>query len=126
MACCGKVICNGCIHAVKTKTKKHSLCAFCRTPGATSTKSQNERMMKRAETGDALAIYNIGASYFSGEEGYEQNREKALELLQKACIPYSIRMLHNMYVTVCTYVYVCILYTYSIRTYIIINHTRLI
>ena len=84
MACCGKVICNGCIHAVKTKTKKHSLCVFCRTPEPASSLEEKERIKKRAEEGDTLAIYNMGSNYFSGDDGFEQNYVMALELFHKA------------------------------------------
>ena len=36
------------------------LCAFCRTPAATSDEEENERIKKMAESGNAEAIYNIG------------------------------------------------------------------
>ena len=54
--CCGKIICNGCIHAVKvrTETEKDILCAFCRTPNATSYDGHFERMKKRSATGDPI------------------------------------------------------------------------
>jgi len=84
MACCGKVICNGCIHAVKTKTEKHSLCAFCRTPDPTSSKEEKERYEKRAEADDPIAIYNIASSYFNEGGWYEQNQTRALELWHQA------------------------------------------
>ena len=84
MACCGKVICNGCIHAVNKRTEKQSLCAFCRTPVPTSDEETTKRRKKRMELGDPIAIYNIGSSYFDGDDGFNQNYKKALKLLHKA------------------------------------------
>jgi len=84
MTCCGKVICYGCIHAVQTKTKKHSLCAFCRTPNANSNEDDIIRLKKRVELGDALAMYNIGGKYYLGDDGFPQNYIEALELWHKA------------------------------------------
>jgi len=84
MACCGKVICNGCIHAVKTRTEKRSLCAFCRTPNATSKEKDIERMKKRVETGDPIAIYNIGNHCSRRSYGCPLDYTKALEFWQKA------------------------------------------
>ena len=84
MTCCGKVICCGCIYAVKTRTKKHSLCAFCRTPDPTSTKEEKERYEKRIELNDPIAMYILGAHYDDGSLGLPQNHAKALELWHKA------------------------------------------
>ena len=84
MACCGKLICNGCKHAVNCTTKKGYLCAFCRTPNATSRESNIEKVKKRAETGDAIAIYTIGAHYNDGSLGLPLDYTKALELWHRA------------------------------------------
>ena len=84
MTCCGKMICCGCIHAVKTRTKKHSLCAFCRTPNANSSEDDIGRMNKRLELGDPIAMYNIGGKYYLGDDGFPQNYAKALEFYDRA------------------------------------------
>ena len=84
MTCCGKVICYGCIHAVQTRTEKHSLCAFCRTPNPNSNEDDIIRLEKRVKLGDALAMYNIGGKYFNGDDGFPQNYIKALELWHQA------------------------------------------
>jgi len=84
MTCCGKVICYGCIHAVQTRTEKHSLCAFCRTPNPNSNEDDIIRLEKRVKLGDSLAMYNIGGKYFNGDDGFPQNYIKALELWHQA------------------------------------------
>jgi len=85
MACCGKIICSGCIHSVQIRDKKSvSLCPFCRTPSPSSEKETIERYKKRMGINDSLAIYNLGSSYFRGRNGLTQNYAKALELWLRA------------------------------------------
>ena len=77
--CCGKIICSGCIHAVRL-TKGKNMCPFCRALAPTSYEEGIERMNKRMEVGDAQAIYELGGFYFEGMCGMPQDRDKALEL----------------------------------------------
>ena len=84
MTCCGKVICCGCIYAVRTKTKKHSLCAFCRVPNANSGKDNVKRLNRRIDRGDPIAMYNIGGCYYRGDMEFRQDITKALELFHEA------------------------------------------
>ena len=84
MTCCGKVICNGCIHAVHTRTEKDSLCAFCRTPTPETDEELMKRLKKRVDAGDADAIYSIGNHYYHGDYGFPQNYRKALEFFHRA------------------------------------------
>ena len=86
--CCGKLICCGCIHAPvydhlgnKVDNKK---CPFCRTPTPTSEVQMNEIEQKRAEAGDAQAIFSLGCYYRDGISGYPQDNKKALELYLRA------------------------------------------
>lgn len=74
-ACCGKVICVGCIHAV-LMTDNRCLCPFCRAPESTSDKEYIERLTERvAGGGDAVAIYRIchktGARQMNSGSGQE-------------------------------------------------------
>ena len=48
-ACCGKVLCSGCIYA------GDSCCPFCRAPDSILVL----RNMKRVKVGDAEAVYNL-------------------------------------------------------------------
>ena len=86
MACCGKVICRGCVHAADVRDKKRvgSLCPFCRTPTPTSEREMIERYKVRMKMNDADAIYNLGAFYTEGQYGLPQNYAKALELCHRA------------------------------------------
>lgn len=81
-SCCGKMICSGCIHAVRIRDSV-GLCPFCRTP-TPSTDEMIEQMEKRMEIDDAEAIYNLGCCYDNGQYGLPQNHAKALELWHRA------------------------------------------
>jgi len=88
MSCCGKEICSGCAHAPLFDNQGNKVdntkCAFCRTPAPTSEEELIEREWKRAEDGDAEAIYNLGYFYNEGFYGLRQDYTKALELLHRA------------------------------------------
>ena len=84
MACCGKLICNGCKYAVDCTTKKDYLCAFCRTPNAYSRESNLESIKKRAETGDPIAMYSLGSYFAEGSLGLPHDHTKAIELWHQA------------------------------------------
>ena len=87
MSCCGKIICSGCIHAGAT-TGDDLLCPFCRSPPPILANNTYEevikRLNKRAEVGDAHAMFNLGSHYNEGRHGLPQDREKALELWHRA------------------------------------------
>ena len=80
--CCGKMICSGCIHAVRIRDSV-GLCPFCRTP-APDTDELVEQYKKRTEVDDAQAIRDLGCCYYHGMYGLPQNRMKALELWHQA------------------------------------------
>ena len=81
--CCGKIICSGCIYAVKIRDGGVGLCPFCRTPSSTTDKEMIEQANKRVEVNDAEAIHNLGGCYSEGY-GLTQDYNKALELWHKA------------------------------------------
>ena len=86
-ACCGKTICNGCIYAMIEESNgrgKADLCAFCRVPPASSDEDETERIRKMAESGNAIAIYNIGSYYKEGLYGFPLDLIKANEFFLKA------------------------------------------
>ena len=87
-SCCGKVICNGCIHAPlydnqgnKVDNKK---CPFCRTPAPYTEEEAIEREVKRVEAGDFIAIGKLGSYYADGLYGFPQDHTKALELFHRS------------------------------------------
>jgi len=87
-ACCGKVICSGCIHAPRYDNQGNKVdnekCPFCRTSYPTSDEEMIERLKKRVEAEDPIAIYNLGCFYREGIYGFPQDYTKALELFRRA------------------------------------------
>ena len=87
-ACCGKIICSGCIHAPVYDNQGNKVdnekCPFCRTPWATSNNEIMKRTNKRVEAGDAQAMYSLGYYYDKGMYGIQQNYTMALELYHQA------------------------------------------
>jgi len=90
-ACCGKVICSGCIHAPvyddqgnEVDIIKQNECPFCRTVAPNSDNELNSMLIKRSEAGDAIAIYNLGVYYDRGMYGLSQDFTKAVELFHHA------------------------------------------
>jgi len=103
--CCGTIICSGCVYAPvydnqgnKVDNEKQNECAFCRTPAPYTQEEAIERVQKRAEAGDAVAIRNLGRYYRKGMRGFKQHgayyrdgifgfpqdHKKALELWHRA------------------------------------------
>jgi len=84
--CCGKILCNGCVHAhsVAAAYTERVKCVFCRSEGSSSDEENIERMKKRVGANDALAMYNLGTYYQFGLLGLRQDNAKALELLHKS------------------------------------------
>jgi len=85
-ACCGKVICRGCMHAVQSRAvkRKDDVCPFCRTLTPSSNEEMVKRYEKRMEINDPIAIYNLGGFYAQGSYGVRENYVKALELWHRA------------------------------------------
>ena len=84
--CCGKTLCSGCLYAntaaaAYTQRRK---CVFCRTEAPYSDEVLIERMKKRAEANDAMAMYHLGTYYRLGKIGLRQDNAKALELFHKS------------------------------------------
>jgi len=85
MACCSKIICNGCVCANQMRDVEGNLlqykCPFCRHAPPKSQEESDMQMMKRAQANDPFATLQIGIR--RNEEGnYEgafQNYTKAAE-----------------------------------------------
>jgi len=86
MNCCGKVICTGCIHAVKSRARREEddVCPFCRTPPPRSDEEIIKRIEKRMELNDAQAISCLGDYYATRQYGLPQSYTKALELWHRS------------------------------------------
>jgi len=61
-----------------------ALCAFCRTPRASSGEEYNERLKKLMEKGNAEAFNLMAYTYATGKRGLQQDYQKARELFLKA------------------------------------------
>ena len=87
-ACCGKVICSGCMFAPMYDNLGNVIierkCPYCRTPTHKSDEEYNEWLQKRVELGDAEAIFTLGDYYRDGEDGFPQDYVKAFELFVRA------------------------------------------
>ena len=82
-ACCGKLVCTGCILAAEDEMKKGTmkeLCPFCRVAVPSSYEELEKRNKKRLSLKDAEAFYTLGAEYESGSTIVQQNTKKAIEL----------------------------------------------
>jgi len=82
-SCCGKVICCGCIYAMKMSEGK-DLCAFCRTPEANSDEENIKRLKKLMDKGNGEAFNMLAQQYAHGTHGMPQDRQKACQLWRKA------------------------------------------
>ena len=82
MACCGKVICSGCVHAFRSRVtkKEHDVCPFCRAPP----EEYMKRLKKRIDLNDSIAMDQMGCHYAEGLYGLPQNDVKALEFWHRA------------------------------------------
>ena len=89
MSCCGKEICSGCFYAPVYDNHGNEVaekkCAFCRVPHPTSDEEGTvERMKKRMQANDPLAIYNLGLFYRNKMHGLPEDHTKALEYWHRA------------------------------------------
>ena len=82
-SCCGKSICNGCIYAMIMSEGK-DLCAFCRTPNASSDEEHINRTKKLIDNGNAGAMHLLAGIYDQGLYGMPQDNQKAYALYLKA------------------------------------------
>ena len=85
--CCGKVVCSGCIHAPlydnQGKEVDNQKCPFCRTLTPKSTEAI-ERLPKRVEADDPIAMGTLGSYYGYGMKGYPRDHAKAIDLWHQA------------------------------------------
>ena len=82
-SCCGKIICNGCIHAMVMSEGEGQSCAFCRTPPVMSTDDEIERAKKLMYKDNGEA-FNFLAGLHDQGIGFLQDSKKACEMWLKA------------------------------------------
>ena len=84
--CCGKTLCDGCIHAQFESSLQYN-CPFCREPvpsGVNADETRIKMLKKRIEANDAEAMYMLGAHLQQGSMGLKKDTEKAFELWHRA------------------------------------------
>ena len=80
-SCCGKDICNGCVHAgAKTVGTNKYLCPFCRAPPASTHEVEIKRLHKLMDAGNAGGFNQLAGVYANGLIGVRQDWAKANEL----------------------------------------------
>ena len=82
-SCCGKTVCRSCVIAI-IESEGKDLCAFCRTPYATTNDEYIKRARKLMDKGDAEAFSLLAGLYHRGEMGLPQDHQKAFELILRA------------------------------------------
>ena len=78
--CCLKVVCIGCDHRAGMPDD----CPFCRAPAPDTHEERVQRIQKRVDIGDPVAIYFLGDCFLMGTNGFEKDVPKALELVERA------------------------------------------
>ena len=87
MACCGKVLCDGCSIAEDDEMRKGNIkswCALCRVPLPDSDEELMKRYEKRMNMNDGNAFLMLGCQYQQGGMGLTQDFSKAVELWNRA------------------------------------------
>jgi len=89
MACCGKLLCSGCVFAAQKEMNRGNmkeLCEFCRVPlpDADFDKELMKRYKKRMDLNDAEAFYELACQYQNGALGLAQDSNKELELMNRS------------------------------------------
>jgi len=82
-SCCGKHFCAGCEYAMKMSEGK-DLCAFCRSPPASSEEETIKRLNKLMDKGNAEGCFLLASCYAQGSNGMPRDYRKTNELLFKA------------------------------------------
>ena len=80
-SCCGKIICDGCLHAMDDEAigrGKIDLCAFCRTPETTSDEENVKQTKKLMGSDNAYAFNNIAGCYAGGIMGMPKTLKRLL------------------------------------------------
>jgi len=97
-ACCGKMLCYGCIMTSKEEMiegRMKAWCAFCRVSLPRSEKEATKRLRKRIKLGDAEAFNELGINYQIGR-ALPKDMSKAIELWKQGAALGSIMAHYNL------------------------------
>lgn len=82
-ACCGKLLCMGCIYAFQSKNNRR-VCPMCDAPEPTAHAQAIKMIKKRVALDDTYAIHQLGHFYNDGSMGLPQASKKAVNLWLRA------------------------------------------
>jgi TPR repeat protein len=83
-SCCGKKVCQGCVHSFYTSGNDEK-CPFCNSEQGGKTEEERvQEIMKRVETNDAGAMHLLAGYHNQGIFGLLQDRTKAISLWKQA------------------------------------------
>jgi TPR repeat protein len=82
-ACCGKSICDGCIHSFRESANDEK-CPFCNAEINKTDEEKVEEIMKRVEANDPASIGVLANFYQHGHHRLQQDHSKAMELYARA------------------------------------------
>ena len=86
--CCGKTVCSGCAHAPVYDDQGNEVdnekCPYCRAPWPYTDEEEVQRLKKRVDLDDPIAIYNLGCYHRDGSGGFPQDYNEAFELWHQA------------------------------------------
>ena len=93
--CCGYNICKGCVHQhlavlIKGRVDKEKAlkiigtCPMCRAPPLEDDKAVWELQKKLAKEGRVEDMFELGITYFNGENGVKEDKKKGLKWIKRA------------------------------------------
>ena len=103
MACCGRILCNGCVIKQKMDGDANdneaiiTTCAHCGEPSALNDKEALKRLRRRVREGDAGGMFLLAAYYEVGGGGVRQSDAKAVDLYHRAAVKGFAPAAHNLY-----------------------------
>jgi TPR repeat protein len=84
-SCCGKSICEGCVHSFNESENYDNICPFCNSDlGSKTDEDKIEEHMKRIEANDSGAMYLMAGYYYHGLRGVQQDQDRAMQLYARA------------------------------------------
>jgi TPR repeat protein len=82
-SCCGKSICGGCTYS-SWKSGNGEKCPFCSSNRNKTDEEKVEEIMNRVEANDPASIYILGDHYYHGQNSFQQDEQRAIELYSRA------------------------------------------
>lgn len=103
MACCGQMICLGCVHQHELERNRSTSCPFCRAEIPDAGEDAIRMMKKRANSNDSNALCQLGMMYMKGDSAVSMKKDidKAVKFLLRAAELGSAQAYHSLGVIRC-------------------------